>query len=284
MLEDFVENVKSETFPAVKMELLTALLRLFLSRPAECQDMLGRLLHYCIEEEKDMAVRDRGLFCYRLLLAGVDEAKRILCSPKSDPSLRLLEDQAERPVNSWAADFNTLVPVYGKARWAVISKCQGPERCGPELPNTASFATSGPLIPEEDKERGQDLPDSGALMLVPDCQLTAEYFEKTWLSLQVAHQQVLPWQGAVHPDTFQMALQVVNIQTIAMSRAGAQPWKAYLSAQDDTGCLFLTELLLEPKTSEMQVSVKQSEARTETLNSFMSVLETVIGTIGDLKS
>lgn len=48
VLEDFVENVKSETFPAVKMELLTALLRLFLSRPAECQDMLGRLLHYCI--------------------------------------------------------------------------------------------------------------------------------------------------------------------------------------------------------------------------------------------
>ncbi|NXQ50305.1 AP4B1 protein, partial [Catharus fuscescens] len=48
VLEDFVENVKSETFPAVKMELLTALLRLFLARPAECQDMLGRLLHYCI--------------------------------------------------------------------------------------------------------------------------------------------------------------------------------------------------------------------------------------------
>jgi AP-4 complex subunit beta-1 len=48
VLEDFVENVKSETFPAVKMELITALLRLFLSRPAECQDMLGRLLYYCI--------------------------------------------------------------------------------------------------------------------------------------------------------------------------------------------------------------------------------------------
>nr|KAF6290169.1 adaptor related protein complex 4 subunit beta 1 [Myotis myotis] len=283
VLEDFVENVKSETFPAVKMELLTALLRLFLSRPAECQDMLGRLLHYCIEEEKDMAVRDRGLFYYRLLLAGIDEVKRILCSPKSDPSLGLLEDQAERPVNSWALDFNTLVPVYGKARWATISKCQGAERRGLELPNTASLAASGPLIPEEDKERVQELSDSGALMLVPNLQLTAEYFEKTWLSLQVAHQQVVPWQGAVHPDTLQMALQVVHIQTIAVSRAGAQPWKAYLSAQDDTGCLFLTELLLEPENLEMQISVKQTEARTETLSSFISVLETVIGTIGDIK-
>lgn len=95
------------------------------------------------EEEKDMAVRDRGLFYYRLLLAGIDEVKRILCSPKSDPSLGLLEDQAERPVNSWASDFNTLVPVYGKARWAAISKYQGAEHRGPELPNTASFASSG---------------------------------------------------------------------------------------------------------------------------------------------
>ncbi|XP_036894606.1 AP-4 complex subunit beta-1 isoform X3 [Sturnira hondurensis] len=284
VLEDFAENVKSETFPAVKMELLTALLRLFLSRPAECQDALGRLLCYCIEEEKDMAVRDRGLFYYRLLLAGVDEVKWILCSPKSDPSLGLLEDQAERPVNSWASDFNTLVPVYGKARWATISKCQGAERRGPELPNTAAFAASGTLIPEENKEKVQELPDSGALMLVPSHHLAAETFEKAWLSLEVAHRQVLPWQGAVRPDTLQMALRVVNIQTVAVSRAGAQPWKAYLSAQDDAGCLFLTELLWEPESLAVQVSVKQSEARTEALGSFASVLATVLGTIGDIKS
>lgn len=120
-------------------------------------------------------------------------------------------------------------------------------------------------------------------MLVPSHHLAAEAFEKAWLSLDVAHRQVLPWQGAVHPDTLQMALQVVNIQTIAVSRAGAQPWKAYLSAQDDTGCLFLTELLWEPETAAVQVSVKQSEARTETLGSFASVLGTVLGTVGDIK-
>ncbi|XP_036894605.1 AP-4 complex subunit beta-1 isoform X2 [Sturnira hondurensis] len=190
VLEDFAENVKSETFPAVKMELLTALLRLFLSRPAECQDALGRLLCYCI----------------------------------------------------------------------------------------------GTLIPEENKEKVQELPDSGALMLVPSHHLAAETFEKAWLSLEVAHRQVLPWQGAVRPDTLQMALRVVNIQTVAVSRAGAQPWKAYLSAQDDAGCLFLTELLWEPESLAVQVSVKQSEARTEALGSFASVLATVLGTIGDIKS
>uniref|UniRef100_A0A8C8UBK1 AP complex subunit beta n=1 Tax=Peromyscus maniculatus bairdii TaxID=230844 RepID=A0A8C8UBK1_PERMB len=284
VLEDFVENVKSETFPAVKMELLTALMRLFLSRPAECQDMLGRLLHYCIEEEKDMAVRDRGLFYYRLLLVGIEKVEQILCSPKSDPSLGLLEDQPERPVNSWASDFNTLVPVYGKAHWATISKCQKVERHRLELPPNASLAKPGHLISEENKQGIQESLDPEALMLVPNLQLTAEYFEKTWLNLKITHQQVFPWQGEVQPDTLQMALKVVNIQTIAMSKAGAQPWKAYLSAQDDTGCLFLTELLLKPENSEMQVSVKESEARTEALHGFVSVLETVIGTVGDIKS
>lgn len=47
-LEGFIDSVRSEASAAVKMELLTASVRLFLQRPAETQDMLGRLLHYCI--------------------------------------------------------------------------------------------------------------------------------------------------------------------------------------------------------------------------------------------
>lgn len=47
-LEVFIDGVRSETSLGVKMELLTATMRLFLCRPAEMQDMLGRLLHYCI--------------------------------------------------------------------------------------------------------------------------------------------------------------------------------------------------------------------------------------------
>lgn len=68
-----------------------------------------------------MTVRDRALFYYRLLQAGMEEAKRVLCSPTSDHSLRLLGDQAEGSVNAWAADFNTLVPIYGKEKWAAMT-------------------------------------------------------------------------------------------------------------------------------------------------------------------
>lgn len=47
-LEAFIDGVRSETSMELKMELLTSTMRLFLCRPAETQDMLGRLLHYCI--------------------------------------------------------------------------------------------------------------------------------------------------------------------------------------------------------------------------------------------
>lgn len=114
--------------------------------------------------------------------------------------------------------------------------------------------------------------------------LTAEEFEKTWLSLDMSCHLFLPWSGTVHPDTIQTALHVVHIQTIAMSKAGVQPWKAYLSAQDDAGCLFLTELLLEAADAEMQVSVKQSEAKPEALQTFISALRTVLGTVARLAS
>lgn len=92
-----------------------------------------------------MVVRDRGLFYYRLLEVGVEEAKLVLCSPKSDPSLGLLEDQAERPVNKWASEFNTLVPVYGKAYWAVVTanwatapRCRGFPCAAPTAEGTGS--------------------------------------------------------------------------------------------------------------------------------------------------
>jgi hypothetical protein len=48
VLEAFVEQVRSEMAAGVKTELLTATMRVFLCRPAETQDTLGRLLHYCI--------------------------------------------------------------------------------------------------------------------------------------------------------------------------------------------------------------------------------------------
>ncbi|KAL8179149.1 UNVERIFIED_CONTAM: AP-4 complex subunit beta-1 [Gekko kuhli] len=285
VLEDFVENVKSEAFSVVKIELLTALVRLFLARPAECQDMLGRLLYYCIEEETDMMVRDRALFYYRLLQAGTEETKRVLCSPTSDLSLRLLEDQAKCSVNAWASDFNSLVTIYGKEQWASLTGNQVIELHSTDSAyETSTVVGEEPLVTEKKEGVPCVASSSSGLTLIPSSCLTAEQFERAWLNLVVGCQQAVPWQENVQPDTIQAALQVVHIQTIAMSKANSQVWKAYLAAQDDAGCLFLTELLLEMENAEMQMLVKQSEDKPEALQAFISIVRTVLGTMAGLTS
>lgn len=90
-----------------------------------------------------MMVRDRALFYYRLLQAGTEETKRVLCSPASDLSLRLLEDQTECSVNAWASDFNSLVPIYGKERWAALTANQIIE-----LHHTDSAREASPVVVE----------------------------------------------------------------------------------------------------------------------------------------
>jgi AP-4 complex subunit beta-1 len=53
VLEALIDDVDKETSPIVKLELLTASMKVFFKRPPECQAMLGHLLEYCIGEEYD---------------------------------------------------------------------------------------------------------------------------------------------------------------------------------------------------------------------------------------
>nr|XP_015197619.1 PREDICTED: AP-4 complex subunit beta-1 [Lepisosteus oculatus] len=267
VLEEYIDSLKTEVSPAVKLELLTATMRLFLSRPAETQDMLGRLLYHCIEEESNMAVRDRALLCYRLLRCGVEETRRVLEGPKSDPCLGVITGRPEEPINSWASDFNSLVPVYGQERWAAQATTRG----SPEPPSrgTAEPAESGRL------NNG----DGFRLNTVPA--LSPELFEKRWLELESAHIQTLACrQPGSSPETLQAALQLVKIQTLAFSRPGARPWKAYLyTYSSDT--LVLAELTwdADPGAADLSVTLKQDPKDEEALNGVVLVLQTVLNTL-----
>uniref|UniRef100_A0A3Q1JF53 AP complex subunit beta n=1 Tax=Anabas testudineus TaxID=64144 RepID=A0A3Q1JF53_ANATE len=126
-LEVFIDGVRSEASLGVKMELLTATMRLFLCRPAETQDMLGRLLHYCIEEETDMCVRDQALLYYRLLHCGIGETRKVLQGRRSDPSLGVLIGRPADPVSQWACSFNTLEPLRHGAVEAESASRGSPE-------------------------------------------------------------------------------------------------------------------------------------------------------------
>ncbi len=49
-LETAAEGVAEESSPKVKLQLLTAVMKMFFKRPPECQETLGRLLDHAISE------------------------------------------------------------------------------------------------------------------------------------------------------------------------------------------------------------------------------------------
>ncbi|CAM4682567.1 unnamed protein product [Leuciscus chuanchicus] len=277
VVEGYIDGLKTELSSAVKMELLSASVKMFLCRPAETQDMLGRLLHYCIEEESNMCVRDRALLYYRLLQRGVEETRKAVTGPKSDPSMSVLTGRQEEPISLWASAFNTLGPLSGRdlcLQTVIISASAQPSSSAEEelLPGSKDVTLSCPNDTEEEI----------SLSLGPP--LSHETFEKMWLDLEILHRQTLGFpRPKAAADTLQAALQLVKIQTLAFTPGDTVPWKAYLYTRG-TGTLILAELLQEdpeaPGTEgSLVVSVKQQPANQHTIRGFVAIIKSVFQTL-----
>uniref|UniRef100_UPI0037E8C3C7 AP-4 complex subunit beta-1 n=1 Tax=Semicossyphus pulcher TaxID=241346 RepID=UPI0037E8C3C7 len=254
-LEVFIDGVRSEASLGVKMELLTTTMRLFLCRPAETQDMLGRLLHYCIEEETDMCVRDQALLYYRLLHCGIEETRKVLQGRRSDPSLGVLIGRPAEPISQWASSFNTLESLR-----QVTVETESTSRGSPEhvtfdpKPNTDLSDTLS-CSRDEQVHSGSDgagrCTDSSAdvpppLSLSPSPALSPEEFERLWLQRRALHAERDPkipgeedyvrleeWVRCpaiphCSPQSLQAAMQLLNIQTLAFTPPHTLPWRVYL--------------------------------------------------------
>ncbi|XP_016321893.1 AP-4 complex subunit beta-1-like isoform X2 [Sinocyclocheilus anshuiensis] len=274
VMEGYIDGLKTELSSAVKMELLTTAVKTFLCRPAETQDMLGRLLHYCIEEESDVCVRDRALLYYRLLQRGVEETRKVVTGPKSDPSMSVLTGRQEEPISQWASTFNTLGLLSGRdlcLQTAVISAADQP-----------SNSTGKELLPDVTLSSPNDTEEEISLSLGPP--LSHETFEKMWLDLEILHRQTLGSpRPRTAPDTLQAALQLVKIQTLAFTPGDTVLWKAYIYTRS-TGTLILAELLQgdpqAPGSDEsLVVSVKQQPVNQHAIRGFASILKSVLQTL-----
>nr|XP_055043586.1 AP-4 complex subunit beta-1 isoform X2 [Misgurnus anguillicaudatus]XP_055043587.1 AP-4 complex subunit beta-1 isoform X2 [Misgurnus anguillicaudatus] len=270
VLEGYIDGLKTELSSTVKMELLTAAVKMFLCRPAETQDMLGRLLHHCVEEESDVCVRDRALLYYRLLQRGAEQTRKVVMGPKSDPSMSVLTGHQQEAVSQWVSNFNTLGPLSAQElclQTSLISASENPSGAAEDelLPAGKDVAPSSPIVDQEEL----------SLYLGPP--LSHETFERMWLDLEVLHRQTL---GYCRPRTMpdlQAALQLVKIQTLAFTPGETLPWKAYLYTRG-TGTLILAELLQEDSESEgkLVVSVKQQPPNQHAIRGFVSILCSVL--------
>ncbi|XP_041473519.1 AP-4 complex subunit beta-1-like [Lytechinus variegatus] len=80
LLESAIDSVMEESSLEVKGHLLSAITKLFFTRPAECQDTLATMLHHCIETQTDVFLRERAMLYYQLLHTDINKAKLVICS------------------------------------------------------------------------------------------------------------------------------------------------------------------------------------------------------------
>ncbi|XP_008302261.1 AP-4 complex subunit beta-1 [Stegastes partitus] len=279
-LEVFIDGVRSEASVGVKVELLTATMRLFLCRPAETQDMLGRLLHYCIEEETDMCVRDQALLYYRLLHCGIEETRKVLQGRRSDPSLGVLIGRPAEPISQWARSFNTLEPLRQSTIETESASRGSPEHTtfdpkpNADLSDTLNCSRIEKVHSDGDgrcSDSSADVLASGVaapLSLSLSPALSPEEFERLWLQRRALHAEQgteemageeedfvwleecirCPAIPNCSPQSLQAAMQLVNIQTLAFTPPQTLPWRVYLythTCSTDTphSTLILGELL-----------------------------------------
>uniref|UniRef100_H3CM05 Adaptor related protein complex 4 subunit beta 1 n=1 Tax=Tetraodon nigroviridis TaxID=99883 RepID=H3CM05_TETNG len=262
-LERFIHGLRGQASAGVKMELLTATTRLFLGRPAEMQDMLGRLLHYCTEEESDMCVRDQARLYYRLSHCGIEETRKVLLGRRSGP-LAGRSDCAAAPVAQWAPYFNTLEPLR-----------QGGRRGGAPSGGEPQPVTSDP-------KASRELPDSlppgsgAGLRLASSPALTPQEFERTWLPAAAA-----PCGSSCSPHTLQAAMRQLHIQMLAFTPPHTLPWRVYLYTHAQRAPWRSTLILGElrwPGPEDLQVTLKQQPRDDAALRAFFCVLTSVLQT------
>ncbi len=112
ILEPLIEVFDDEPSHSVRMELLTATMKLFFKRPPELKAMLGKLLQKAIADVGRIDVRDRAMLYYRLLKFDVHEAARVVNCPKNIVE-SFVESEDKEQKEKIFQEFNTLTVVYG---------------------------------------------------------------------------------------------------------------------------------------------------------------------------
>lgn len=88
LLDAFMDSFHDET-AEVQLELLTAVVKLFLKQPTNGQDLVTSILTMSTEECTNADVRDRGYMYWRLLSSDAKVARQVVLreKPKIDPQL-----------------------------------------------------------------------------------------------------------------------------------------------------------------------------------------------------
>lgn len=123
LLASFLENFKDEN-TQVQLQLLTAVVKLFLKRPKDTQEMVQTVLNLATQESDNPDLRDRGFIYWRLLSTDPEAAKSVVLAEKpliADTTAHL----DETLLNELIPHISTLASVYHKPPESFVTKLKG---------------------------------------------------------------------------------------------------------------------------------------------------------------
>lgn len=280
ILRALIDGVEDEPSHAVRMELLTAAMKLFFKRPPEMQAMLGSLLKICIDDVSKVDVRDRALLYYRLLQLDVHEAARVVNCPKQIVST-FVEVQDQDLKDKIFAEFNTLSVIYGtpEERFTKYKPDdeEDEEDEGEESPEqehapqdvhqrtTTAPPTQTPtqsqqtrmaqpkpspeptppssefdLLGMNDSPNMDSVSSEPSLAFIPKPSLDAPTFQNKWGSLPVSSEEQLQIADLSKAAFIEGNAQKAHIHAMAVGTV-KKVMKLYLYAQDGSRSLYLWE-------------------------------------------
>lgn len=120
LLDSFLSGFADE--PAmVQQQLVTAIVKLFLKKPATTQDLVSRVLKCATEETNNHDLRDRGYIYWRLLSSNPEATKQVVLGDKptiKDESQTLEKNLLEKLIT----DLSLMSSVYHKPREDFITR------------------------------------------------------------------------------------------------------------------------------------------------------------------
>lgn len=139
LLDSFLEGFQDEN-AQVQLQLLTAVVKLFLKRPSDTQELVQHVLSLATQDSDNPDLRDRGFIYWRLLSTDPAAAKEVvladkpLISEETDLLEPTLLDELICHISSLASVYHKPPTAFVEGRGAGVRK---------SLPNRAAGAGSG---------------------------------------------------------------------------------------------------------------------------------------------
>uniref|UniRef100_A0AAY4CC65 AP complex subunit beta n=1 Tax=Denticeps clupeoides TaxID=299321 RepID=A0AAY4CC65_9TELE len=158
LLESFLEGFHDES-TQVQLTLLTAIVKLFLKKPSETQELVQQVLSLATQDSDNPDLRDRGYIYWRLLSTDPVTAKEVVLSEK--PLISEETDLIEPTLlDELICHIGSLASVYHKPPNAFVEGSHGIHR--KHLIDTGeSPVSSGPAAPVD---QPQVIPSQGDLL------------------------------------------------------------------------------------------------------------------------